>query len=36
MNEFFSRKLFQVDGMTFTVGISIVVLIVIWFLFFRK
>lgn len=33
---FFNKTLFQVDGMTFTVGIVIVVLVVAYFVWFKK
>ncbi len=36
MSEFFNRQLFTIDGLTFTVGVALIALIVIWFLFFRK
>lgn len=36
MSDFFNKQLFKVDGLTFTVGIVIIAVIVIWFLFMRK
>jgi len=39
MNElkgFLARPLFKIDGLTFTVGIVIAIVVVIWYVKFRK
>ena len=34
--DFLKRPIFQVDGLTLTVGMAIVILAVVYFLFLRK
>jgi len=36
LKSFFNKTLFQVDGMTFTVGVVLVVVVVVYFVWFKK
>lgn len=36
MPGFFSKELFSVDGLRFTVGLLILIVVVYWLLFMRK
>lgn len=36
LQTFFNKELFRVDGMTFTVGVAVVVIVLVYFFVLKK